>query len=78
MRLSELRGKEIINLTDATRLGTVAASDLEIDPVTGKIATILIPDQRPLFSFFPRRVGLALAWESIVRIGPDLIIIEIR
>lgn len=79
MRLSELGGKEIVNLNDGGRLGIIADSDLIIDEKTGKILALLVPDRRSqikIFSFNDRN-GIEIPWSSIRKIGNDMIIIEL-
>jgi len=79
MRLSELGGKEIVNLNDGGRLGIIADSDLIIDEKTGKILALLVPDRRnqiKIFSFNDRN-EIEIPWSSIRKIGNDMIIIEL-
>ena len=76
MRLSELSGKEIVNLMDGARLGVVGNADLAINPSTGKIEKLLIPVGRGYFSMFRDAGVLEIPWSAIKRIGDDLIIVE--
>ncbi|MFA5523371.1 MAG: YlmC/YmxH family sporulation protein [Tissierellales bacterium] len=79
MRLSELGGKEIVNLNDGGRLGVIADSDLLIDEKSGKILALLVPDRKSqikIFSFNDRN-GIEIPWSSIRKIGNDMIIIEL-
>lgn len=79
MRLSELGGKEIVNLNDGGRLGIIADSDLVIDEKSGKILALLVPDRRSqikIFGFNDRN-GVEIPWSSIRKIGNDMIIIEL-
>lgn len=43
MRLSELSGKEIIDLDHGERMGMLGGSDLLIDETTGSIESIIFP-----------------------------------
>ena len=43
MRLSDLVGKEIINIFDGMRLGTIGDSDIVIDPESGEVVSIVLP-----------------------------------
>jgi len=79
VRLSELGGKEIVNLNDGGRLGVIADSDLLIDEKSGKILALLVPDRKSqikIFSFNDRN-GIEIPWSSIRKIGNDMIIIEL-
>ncbi|MGI6548025.1 MAG: YlmC/YmxH family sporulation protein [Bacillota bacterium] len=77
LRLSEMRGKEIVNVGDATRLGRVGDSDLTIDPQTGEIAEILVPLDKGLLNIGHRR-QIGIPWKAVVRIGPDLMIVKVE
>lgn len=74
MRFSELASKEIISLTDGSRLGPVGEADLVFDELNGRIQTILVPPK----SRFPR-VGqyTEVPWAAIRRVGPEVVIIDL-
>ena len=46
MNLSEIAGKEIVNLETGERLGVVGECDLILDEVSGEILALLIPRER--------------------------------
>ncbi len=77
MRLSELSGKEIIGLDNGERMGVVGDSDLEINPATGEILSIIMPGGS-LFGFGKRKEDIVIPWNSIVKIGPDMMIIQLN
>ncbi|MGP7817456.1 YlmC/YmxH family sporulation protein [Niallia sp. 01092] len=76
MRLSELSGKEIVDVKNAARLGVLGQTDLEINEKDGQIKTLLIPS---LKWFGLKRSGseLRVPWSHIKKIGNDMIIIDI-
>ncbi|WP_445488174.1 YlmC/YmxH family sporulation protein [Niallia sp. 03133] len=76
MRLSELSGKEIVDVKNAARLGVLGQTDLEISEKDGQIKTLLIPS---LKWFGLKRTGgeLRVPWSQIKKIGSDMIIIDI-
>lgn len=78
MLLSELGGKEIVNLNDGGRLGMIADSDVIIDINTGKIISLLLPDKRVQFKLFGEKEEIEIPWNSIKKIGDDMIIVEIE
>lgn len=78
MKLSELGGKEIVNLNDGGRLGIIADSDIVIDEKTGKIISLLIPDRRVQFKLFGEKEEIEIHWSCIRKIGNDMIIIELE
>lgn len=75
MNLSDIAGKEIINLVNGERLGVVGECDLVIDEETGEIMALTIPTERGFFSFRKENY-LEVPWKNIKKIGNDMIIIE--
>jgi len=78
MRLSELNGKEIVNLYDGARMGIIANCDLVIDESSGKIIYLLIPNRKSGLFPFGDRIFSEVSWEAIKKIGPDIVILEIE
>lgn len=77
MRLSELGEKEVVNLNSGGRLGILADSDLVINEESGKIISLLVPDRRfSLKLFGVEKNSMEIPWDSIRKIGYDMIIIE--
>jgi YlmC/YmxH family sporulation protein len=74
MKLSELVGKEIINLADGKRLGVVTDTDLVIDSQTGKIDSIVLPKRG---SFNKKRNSFVIPWGAIKRVGEEIIIVDV-
>lgn len=75
MRFSELRQKEVINCRDGCRMGFVA--DLEFDERTGQICQLIIPEVGKLWSCFGRGAEYCICYNEIVRIGSDIIIVDV-
>lgn len=46
MNLSEIAGKEIVNLVTGERLGVIGECDLILDETTGGILALLIPKEK--------------------------------
>ena len=74
MRLSELSGREIVNINDGARLGRIGDADLVIEPRSGRIKRLLLPLGG--HSFFRKPDTLEIPWSAIRRIGEEIIIIE--
>ncbi|MBG9945160.1 YlmC/YmxH family sporulation protein [Brevibacillus formosus] len=77
MRLSELGGKEIIGLDNGEKMGVISDSDLVIHPENGAIQSIILPGGS-FFGFGKKREDLVIPWSSIVKIGPDMVIIQLQ
>ncbi len=75
IRACELRQKEVINICDASRLGYVC--DVEIDFASGRIKAVILPDKGRFFAFFGKGKDRVIPWEKIVRIGEDLLLVQV-
>lgn len=71
MLLSDLQSKDIINLTDGKRIGTIV--DVDIDE-SGKIKELTVQKRR--FLFFSSS-ALGIKWENIDKIGKDVILVNV-
>lgn len=78
MRISELRGKEVINLTDGARLGIIGECDLVFDPQSGKITSILLPYKGSIFTIFGEGKLLNIPWHTLKRMGDEVLIVELN
>jgi len=77
MRFSKLSGKEIIDLEHGERMGMVGQSDLVINEHTGSIESIILPASTFL-GVKKTREALEIPWHAIRKIGPEMIIVEMR
>jgi YlmC/YmxH family sporulation protein len=75
MRLWELTEKEVINCKDGKRLGYVA--DVEIELPTGRVCKLFVPAQGKFCGCFGKGVEYEICWNQIVRIGEEIILVEI-
>lgn len=75
IKTSDLRQREVINVTDGKRLGFI--SDLDIDLEKGMIKAIIVPGQNRVFSLFAKTGDYIIPWDQIKRIGSDVILVEL-
>ncbi|MFE7061849.1 YlmC/YmxH family sporulation protein [Sutcliffiella sp. NPDC057660] len=76
MRLSEMSGKEIVDVKRAERLGILGHTDLEINENTGEIRSLIIPSVK-WFGLKKEGTDIRVPWQHIKKIGTDMIIIDI-
>lgn len=76
MRLCELEDKEVINTCDCKRLGYIA--DLIIDECKGCIEAVIVPKCGKFCGIFGDGKEYVIPFHCIKRIGPDIIIVELR
>ena len=73
-RVSELRYKEIINVSDGSRYGWVG--DVEVDLDSGQVRALVVPGRLRLFGLLGREEDRVFAWEAVRRFGADTILVE--
>ena len=73
---SELRCKEVICLNDGRRLGFV--SDLSIKSPEGDVLSVTVPGKCRYFGLFGRKDDYCIPWGCIRRIGPAIILVDIK
>ena len=72
---SELRCREVINITDGRRLGYV--SDLELESENGRIISFCVPCPGRFFGLFGSGDVYVIPWVCIRKIGDDLILVDV-
>ena len=76
LKFTELRCKEVICVSDGRRLGFV--SDVQIEVPEGTIKCIMVPGPCRFFGFFGRKDDFVIPWCAIRRIGPDIILVDVK
>lgn len=76
MRLSALAGKEIINLQDGSRMGSVDDCELAVHADTGEINALLLPSRSRFSQFLGNKPISVIPWTHIRKIGNDVIIVD--
>ena len=74
VRFCQLRRKEVINLCDGCRLGYVG--DVEVTVPEGAVKAIIVFGPCRFFGLFGRGEEYYVPWDSIQRIGDDIILID--
>ncbi|MGI5880709.1 MAG: YlmC/YmxH family sporulation protein [Syntrophomonadaceae bacterium] len=77
MRLNDLSGKEMVNIYDGMRMGTVGESDMLVNGETGDIVSIILPNRGNAFTFWADRQKLVIPWEAVKKIGREVIVVEL-
>lgn len=78
MRLSDLTGKEVINLGDGARLGYIEECDMVFDGRTGRINALVLPKRGWLTSLLGDKSNTAIPWNTVKRIGDEVIIVDLN
>ncbi|MDR3179116.1 MAG: YlmC/YmxH family sporulation protein [Oscillospiraceae bacterium] len=73
-RIGDIRHKEVINVEDGNKLGSIG--DLEIDIKSGKILAIVVYGRFGFLGFFGRQDDTVIPWGKIKIIGEDIILVS--
>ncbi len=76
MRLSDLQSKDIVNTVDGRNIGNII--DVKIDERNGTILALVVEPNKKMLSFLNRGVDTEVAWQSIERIGEDVILVRLN
>jgi YlmC/YmxH family sporulation protein len=77
MRLTELMGKEVVNIFNGARLGVIGESDLTIDADSGHVHAIILPRRGNIVSMWSERQQLTIPWDAVRKIGTEVVIVEL-
>ncbi len=73
-RISDMHNKEVINVSDGTRLGFV--DDLEVDTNTAQIVAIVIFGHAKCFGLLGREKDIVIRWKDIEVIGEETVLVN--
>ena len=77
MRLTELVGKEIVNIFDGARLGVIAASDITFDAASGGVHSIIFPRRVGFFNMWSHPQVLEIPWSAVRKVGAEVVVVEV-
>ncbi len=75
VKTSELRMKDVINVVDGRRLGSVQDFDLDLE--AGQIKAFVVAGQSRLLGFLARDRDTVVTWSQIEKIGDDVVLVRI-
>ncbi|WP_332690072.1 YlmC/YmxH family sporulation protein [Halalkalibacter lacteus] len=76
IKISELQVKDIVNMDNGKRLGHL--TDLEINLSTGAIEALVINGSGKMMGLFGKdSEEIVVPWKNIIRIGSDVILVEV-
>ena len=76
MRLSELQVKDVINVFDGKKVGNII--DAKIDGNDGKMMKLIVEPNKMFRRFFSSKDELEIVWDQIVKIGDEVILVNIE
>ena len=74
-KFTDLHCKEVVCINDGRRLGYIA--DARIELPEGRISALIVPcpSRLPLGH---HREDFVIPWKQVCRIGPDIVLVDIR
>ena len=73
-RITDMHDKEVINISDGTRLGYV--DDLEVDTCSAQITALVISGRNRLFGILGREPDIVVHWKDIEVVGEETILVN--
>lgn len=77
IRLSDLAGKQIVNLYDGIRLGAIYEPNLSFDAETGKLELLYLGGRNGFTGNWSEKNSLQIPWNSIQKIGQEVVIVDL-
>lgn len=74
MRLSDLQSKDIVNIVDGRNIGNII--DVKVDEKSGSIISLIV-ETKGKFMSFNKNEDTEIKWQSIERIGEDVILVRL-
>lgn len=75
MNLSDLQSKDIVDIKDGKKIGTIIDVIIEQN---GTLKSLVVQKSKYNFNFLSTREDLQIRWEQIKKIGEDVILVDIR
>lgn len=77
IRLSDLTGKNIVNLYDGTRLGVIYEPNISFDANTGHLKTLYLGGRNGFTGLWSEKNSLQIPWDSVHKIGQEVVIVDL-
>ena len=74
MKLSELQKKDIVNVNNGKRIGSIIDININLE---GLLESIVIEKTTSILSLFSSKNEILIKWEQIKKIGEDVILVDI-
>ncbi|SHG48887.1 sporulation protein, YlmC/YmxH family [Thermosyntropha lipolytica DSM 11003] len=75
IKISDLKTRDVVNILDGRKLGNII--DIDLDLENGRVTALILPGRSRGLGIFTRREELVIPWEKIIRIGRDVVLVEV-
>ena len=76
LKFSQLQCKEVICIDNGQRLGFV--SDVLVELPEGSVCALVVPGPGKLCGLAGRQEDFLIPWNSVKKIGPDIILVDVK
>jgi len=76
IKLRDLQRKELVNISDGTKIGY--ADDVVIDDDNATVKSLVVYGRLRLFGILGRQPDIVIRWENIEIIGEDAILVSVE
>ena len=73
MLMSEIIGKEIVDLSQGVKWGPLRDADLMVDLRSGQVEALIIPVRRGWLG----RSEVVIPWERVLKVGREVIVVDL-
>lgn len=74
MRLSELQKKDVVNIIDGKKIGSIIDASIDNE---GKLSGLVVEKTKFLISMFSNHNEVEITWNKIEKIGTDVILVKL-
>ena len=74
MNFTDLKRKEVINVSDGRRMGCIC--DIIIDVKSCRLEAIIVPGCFSLANIFQKQKNIIIPWNKICKFGDDVILVD--
>ena len=74
MRLSDLQNKDVVNVTDGKKVGSIIDVNINFE---GQLESLIVEKSKFFISMFSSANEIEVRWSQIEKIGEDVILVKI-
>jgi len=76
IRLSALTGKNVVNIYDGVRLGTIYEPVVAFDESTGRLEQLYLGGRNGITGNWSEKNSLMIPWQNVHKIGQEVVIVD--
>ncbi len=76
VKFTQLQCKEVVCIASGQRLGFI--SDVLVELPEGKVCAMVVPGPSKLCGLGSRGEDFLIPWDSVRKIGPDIVLVDVR